>query len=274
MDTIQSNESISKYLVFWYSSSSCTDTFSSIVLLGSNTTNFTSTNDLFISYPLIEYWRFEVTYSFAAESSSSALNFQINQSPENGSCSINPYNGTTSTLFTISCSDWADQDGIKDYSIYSMFLFLKLAFSQSENSFVTVWTTDRRQLSMIAFSPLSNIDLRLPAGTDNSSRIHLIVYIRDRLDCTTKYNLTSVIVVPDTEGINNLINTFQASSTSAINSNPIIQIFTSGNQNAITQAVASLSKVFNQMNNKNLDQAISSKSYPIVDDFYKFHSSS
>ncbi len=90
------------------------------IFIGTNTTNFTSTNSLFLSNPSIEYWRFEVVYSFPTETSSSALNFIINQPPENGSCSISPLNGTTSTLFTISCSNWQDQDGIQDYSVYSM----------------------------------------------------------------------------------------------------------------------------------------------------------
>jgi hypothetical protein len=51
--------------------------------------------------------------------SSSALSFIINQPPTNGSCSVTPLNGTTSTSFTITCSHWQDPDGIKDYSIYS-----------------------------------------------------------------------------------------------------------------------------------------------------------
>ncbi len=96
------------------------DTIKHIISLGSNTTNFTSTNDLFISNPSIQYWRFEVVYSFPTETSSSSLNFLINQPPQNGSCSISPLNGTTSTLFTIFCQNWQDQDGIKDYSFYSM----------------------------------------------------------------------------------------------------------------------------------------------------------
>jgi hypothetical protein len=78
---------------------------------------------------LIEYWRFEVIYSFPSEISSSALNFIINQPPQNGSCSINPLNGTTSTVFTISCPNWFDQDGIQDYSFYSM-IFLFTIFLQ------------------------------------------------------------------------------------------------------------------------------------------------
>jgi hypothetical protein len=50
-------------------------------------------------------------------------NFIINSPPINGSCVIYPLNGTTSTLFTITCLNWFDSDGIKDYSFYSM-LFL------------------------------------------------------------------------------------------------------------------------------------------------------
>jgi hypothetical protein len=102
--------------------------------LGTNTSNFTAINGLFLNNLQIEYWRFEVVYSFSSETSSSALNFVLNQPPINGSCSISPSNGTTSTLFEIFCSNWFDQDGIKDYSFYSeMFLrtvfLMKLIFS-------------------------------------------------------------------------------------------------------------------------------------------------
>ncbi len=70
------------------------------------------------------------TNNFTATSS---LNFLINQSPANGSCSITPLNGTTTTLFTISCSNWFDEDNIKDYLVYcmkisSIFHNLKLIF--------------------------------------------------------------------------------------------------------------------------------------------------
>ncbi len=44
----------------------------------------------------------------------------VNQPPVNGSCSINPLNGTTSSLFTISCPGWVDADGINDYSLYGI----------------------------------------------------------------------------------------------------------------------------------------------------------
>ena len=85
-----------------------------------DTSNFTSTNDLFLQNSQIEYWSFEVIYSFVSGIASSAINFVINQPPKNGNCTINPLNGTTSTLFTISCLNWFDEDGIKDYSFYGV----------------------------------------------------------------------------------------------------------------------------------------------------------
>lgn len=90
---------------------------SRVSLVGRSSSNFTSTNRLFIENPSVESWRFEVTYRFVSATSSSALNFVINRSPYNGSCSIHPLNGTTSTVFTVSCPDWFDDDEIKDYSI-------------------------------------------------------------------------------------------------------------------------------------------------------------
>ncbi|CAF5126968.1 unnamed protein product, partial [Rotaria sp. Silwood1] len=91
--------------------------YENIWFFGSNTSNFTATNKLFRDNPQINLWRFEVVYTFSFETSSSALNFVINQSPYNGSCSIDPRNGTTSTLFTVSCPNWFDEDGIKDYAV-------------------------------------------------------------------------------------------------------------------------------------------------------------
>ena len=95
----------------------------------------------------MKLWQFEVVYSFSSQKSTSALNFMINQPPQNGSCSISPSNGTTSTLFTITCSNWIDKDGIKDYSFYS-------------------WTNVYSQKTMIAFSSVSISQIQLPAGDD------------------------------------------------------------------------------------------------------------
>ena len=88
-------------------------------LSGANTSNFTAAKDLFIANPQVPFWRFEVVYLFANETSTSALNFVINEPPANGTCAISPSTGTTSTLFTLSCPNWFDKDGVGDYSLYS-----------------------------------------------------------------------------------------------------------------------------------------------------------
>lgn len=85
---------------------------------GMNTVNVTVLSHLFQTYSQIEYWRFEVTYEFASQSSTSALHFLINQPPQNGSCQIKPQQGTIDTLFSISCFNWFDDDDVKDYSLY------------------------------------------------------------------------------------------------------------------------------------------------------------
>ncbi len=94
-----------------------------MVVLGTNTSNFTAIDTLFLNNPEISFWRFEVVYQFLSHTSTSALNFIINPSPDNGSCSINPLNGTTTTLFNVSCPNWFDADDIEDYSLYGMFIF-------------------------------------------------------------------------------------------------------------------------------------------------------
>ena len=224
--------------------------------LGFNTTNFTSTNNLFLSYPFIEYWRFEVVYTFPSQSTSSALNFIINQPPQNGSCSITPLNGTTTTLFTISCSNWQDQDGIQDYSFYSMFhLFLLLLILSST---MKGWTSDFTQRTMIAFSSVDTVQVRLPAGTDHQSSVYIGGVIRDTLDCVTQVNLSSVTVVADSQQMTSLVDSLLNSSND-ITTNPLVQILSSGNQNSIGQVTTSLSQEFNKINYQSITTAVASE---------------
>ena len=65
---------------------------------------------------------FQLIYSFNQQTSLSALQLLVNNPPQNGSCEIYPKIGTTNTLFTIYCSNWEDQDNIKDYSFYSILI--------------------------------------------------------------------------------------------------------------------------------------------------------
>ncbi|CAM4949155.1 unnamed protein product [Rotaria socialis] len=202
--------------------------YENIWFFGSNTANFTAKNNLFVSNALINYWRFEVVYSSSLQNGSSTIDFEINQSPQNGSCSISPQNGTTTTLFNISCSNWQDSDGVQGYSFQS-------------------WTIDYTQQMIIAYSSVSTVQVRLPAGADNTSLLHIVVRIRDTLNCITEYNLSSVIVLADSELINSLVNDLQTSTTNLSN-HPLVQVLNSGNQNAISQVINSLSQKFNQIN--------------------------
>ena len=185
------------------------------------------TNEVFLSNPSILLWRFEVIYSFSIDiSSSSSLNFLINSPPRNGSCSISPTNGTSLTLFTVWCPDWFDEDEIKDYS-----LFLGSSAPSSR--------------LLIAFSPVSIFDVRLPASVDP---LRLFISIRDREDCVTEWtNLSSISVRMDSNVFDDLLNSF-------------VRLLTIGNQNEVGQVLISLSSHLNQRAEENLQQAISSRS--------------
>jgi hypothetical protein len=111
---------------------------------------------------------------------------------------------------------------------------------------------------IIAFSPVSTFQIRLPSG-DDQTLLHLIVDIRDQLNSITEFNMTSVNVIPDSAGIADLINNIQSSS-SGITANPIVQLLASENQNIVGQILTSLSQQFNQMNSESVDNAVSSNS--------------
>ncbi|CAF0946998.1 unnamed protein product [Adineta steineri] len=211
--------------------------YENIWFFGTNTSNFTAIDQLFLNNLQISLWRFEVVYTFLSAISTSALNFIINQPPVNGSCSINPLNGTITTLFTIECPNWYDVDGIQDYSLYA-------------------WTTDISQRTMIAFSPEYNFQVRLPAGDNETLLLNLVVYVRDLADSVTQVNISSVSVMKDFEIINDLIDKI-INSSSTITNNPLVRLLSSENQNVVGQMIISLSQEFNQMSNKNLDKAIS-----------------
>ncbi len=111
---------------------------------------------------------------------------------------------------------------------------------------------------MLAFSSVPTIQVRLPAGDDYGSLIHIIGYVRDTLDCVTEFNVSSVVVVSDSEGINKLVDILQTSS-SRLTNNPLVQILASGNQNMVGQVISSLSQEFNKINNQTVENAVASE---------------
>jgi hypothetical protein len=62
---------------------------------------------------------------------------------------------------------------------------------------------------MVGFSPVSYFQVRLPMGNDQTSLLNVAVIIRDILDCVVEVNMSSIIVMSDSVGINNLINDLQ-----------------------------------------------------------------
>ena len=112
---------------------------------------------------------------------------------------------------------------------------------------------------MIAFSSVSSIQLRLPAGDLNSSQLHLTVVIRDQLDCVTRVNLSSVLVTTDSTEIDQLLRSLNRSTSgNALTSDPLVQILYSGNQNAVGQVINSLSQHFNRLNTQALQETAAS----------------
>ncbi|CAF1566718.1 unnamed protein product, partial [Adineta ricciae] len=214
--------------------------YDDIWFFGRQMSNFTATDQLFLNNPSIQLWRFEVVYTFTNETSTSALNFVINQSPSNGSCVITPHNGTTSTSFTVICPNWYDEDGIKDYSLYA-------------------WKNDVSEMVMIAFSSVTQFQLQLPAGDEQTAMLNLVVYVRDLLDCVTEVNMSAVHVIADTVAINQLMESIQISSSSTtLSGNPTVQLLSSGNQNIVGQVLTSFSQQLNLMENASVAKVTSS----------------
>ena len=111
---------------------------------------------------------------------------------------------------------------------------------------------------MLASTSVSSSQLQLPAGSDNTSLVNVVVHIRDMLNGVTQFDMQSVVVVPDVAGISTLVNVLQQSSTATINTNPIIQLLAGGNQNTVGQVITSLSQVFNEMNSQSVQTAVAS----------------
>ena len=107
---------------------------------------------------------------------------------------------------------------------------------------------------MIAFSPVSSFEVYLPVGEGPSSSLQLLIYIRDSRDCLTEWNLTSIIVQPERNAFVDLL----YSSPGSL-SNPFVRLVSTSNQNRVGQVLSSVSQQLNQVDDDNLQQAISSQ---------------
>ena len=110
------------------------------------------------------------------------------------------------------------------------------------------WKTDPTQLTIIAFSRHSQFVVRLPSGD-----LHLIIHIRDTLDCIAEYNVSSVSVSFNVTIIRNLMKSIEGTTS------PFVQLLSSGSEQIIGQVINSIVGDFNQMNNESIDKAMTSK---------------
>ena len=120
------------------------------------------------------------------------------------------------------------------------------------------YTTSSDKQTMLAFSSVSDFTIRLPSPNVNQTQLHLMVTIRDTLDCVVSVNLSMVVVSVDVSSINQLVGQLYK-STSALASNPLIRLLSSGNQNTVAQLITSISQYFNQIDDQNTADAISSR---------------
>ena len=120
------------------------------------------------------------------------------------------------------------------------------------------YTTDVSKTVMVAFSTVSDFQIRLSSENPNETSIHLVVSIRDTLDCVTLFNLSLVTVVIDVSPISGLMDTL-LNSPQALTSNPLVQLLSSGNQNAVGQVITAISQQFNRISTQAVEDALSSK---------------
>jgi hypothetical protein len=83
-------------------------------------TDLTIKEELFQDFPSQTIWKVELNVYVPSKntSGSASIIFLVNFPPRNGLCDINPKNGTTNTLFSISCWNWMDRDGHLDSFAY------------------------------------------------------------------------------------------------------------------------------------------------------------
>ena len=184
----------------------------------------------------MQYWRFEVVYAMQGATS---MDFLINTPPNNGTCSITPLTGTTSTVFTLDCSQWMDIHGIKDYSFYIDQL-------------------------IVGYSLLPTLQVRLPANGFNSTLVYVVTRIRDVYGAFTEIDLSPVTVIFDLNTLNDLIDGVLSAgvnlmNSSQLNRNPLVPLLASGNQNLVSQTLAAKIQALNAMSVTNSVSGLNSK---------------
>ncbi len=96
----------------------------------------------------------------------------------------------------------------------------------------------------MASTTKSIVQLHLPASIDQTAPFYILVQIRDTLDCITEVNVSSVMVYPDFSAMEHFVEDLQEGN---------------GSSEMIGQMIQSIAKVFNEMNEQNVQMAFLSK---------------
>jgi hypothetical protein len=122
---------------------------------------------------------------------------------------------------------------------------------------ILVWTTHFTKRLFIAFSSVPNFTVYLPSDSENRFLLNITIFIRDKFHCITEFNISSVVVRPDTERISSSIASFQGSIIEK-NNDPIVRLLSGKNPNTVGQLIIILSRALAQLNLDNLYDIISS----------------
>ena len=103
-------------------------------LTGKTLSELAIRKQLFLDFPIQKIWKIDLILNVfnsllnLTQIATSSLIFYVNQPPSSGTCDINPKSGTTSTFFTLSCSNWIQSDGSPalNYVFYGIIFILIL----------------------------------------------------------------------------------------------------------------------------------------------------
>lgn len=225
------------------------------ISLGTNTTNFTATKDLFTGSGRNEFWKFEVSYSFPSKTSTSALKFRINEPPSDGFCYVLPNNGSTLTLFRIKCTNWYDFHEILDYTFYGK--IIDGSYSHPPISSSLGWTQTDPTPILLATTVGTDTELRLPAGDPRTSILILSVHVRDTLNGVTEEHVANVTVYRNTSEVVQLVELVQNGTINTVNqTTEVFQQLVHPDLNLQGQLFTSFSQLIKEIGNDCVHQAV------------------
>jgi len=131
---------------------------------------------------------------------------------------------------------------------------------------------------MLAYTTSNIFQVRIPISDLNSSSIHLLVRIKDILDCTTELEFSSIIITPDINNILSLMTKIESAVVNSdysgvINSYSFIGVLYGGNANDVCQILTSFTQILINLAQQNLQLAVNSMFFSfliIINNFYLF----